>query len=108
MASPARKARAPKPKPETAPPTFEQFAAYAAESQIAESDARDLFALWQAGRWHDGRGKKIAPWRQKLISYSVNGYLPSQKRARNNHNGQPEPKPDWREAAMQAARESIS
>jgi hypothetical protein len=49
------------------PPTFEEFKDYCRENGF-EHIARRAFKHYEAGDWHDAKGKAVCSWKQKLQS----------------------------------------
>jgi hypothetical protein len=61
-------------------PSLAEFKTYASCKGIDDDDAEGLFNIWEAGDWHDSKSNPIKNWKQKLITYKVNKWLPSNKR----------------------------
>lgn len=48
------------------PPNYNEFEEYIKEKSL-NLDAKSLYEYYTEGDWHDGRGNKIANWKQKLL-----------------------------------------
>lgn len=47
-------------------PTFEKFNQYIIDNEL-KLNAKDLYKYYTEGDWHDGNGKKVVNWKQKLL-----------------------------------------
>jgi hypothetical protein len=70
----------------TNPPTKPEVVAFALSKGISESDALELIEQWQEGNWRDLKGNVILSWKQKLLTFRDNRWLPSNKRSSNKNN----------------------
>lgn len=65
------------PKPKTKPfqpPTLKDIENYIAERNCAQVvDAKKFFDYFEAGGWHDSEGKPVKNWKQKLITWEMDG-----------------------------------
>lgn len=65
------------PKPKTKPfqpPTLKDIENYIAERNCAAVvDAKKFFDYFEAGGWHDSEGKPVKNWKQKLITWEMDG-----------------------------------
>lgn len=56
------------------PPTLKDIESYIAERKCeAVVDAKKFFDYFEAGGWHDSEGKPVKNWKQKLITWEMEG-----------------------------------
>jgi hypothetical protein len=57
-----------KPKKKFIPPTLEEVRAYILEKRL-NVDAQKFFDYYDAGDWHDAKGKAVKNWKQKCLTW---------------------------------------
>jgi hypothetical protein len=60
------------------PPTLEEVKAYVAEKKL-NIDPQKFFDYYEAGEWHDGKGKPVKAWKQKAVSWDRHEAFPKAK-----------------------------
>lgn len=57
-----------KPKKKFVPPSYEEVKAYIDEKRL-NVDAQRFLDFYEAGDWHDGKGKAVKSWKQKCLTW---------------------------------------
>lgn len=63
-----KKPKATKKKKEFVPPSLQQVKDYFSEKGYTEASAIKAFEYYEVADWHDGQGKKVLNWKQKVMN----------------------------------------